>query len=79
MAPKTIRLKNLLRRMRVFNLEHPVFVNAPGANGVGKAEALTMLPLQTMTLPAQVLECVEIKAAMLKHKKGRLPTLRVVG
>ena len=72
-----MKLMNLQRRMRVFNLEHPTFVNEPGANGAGKPESLTMLSRETMDVHADVAECAEVKSA-LNPSKGR-PTLRVVG
>jgi len=72
-----VKLKNLQRRMRVFNLEHPTFKNAPGGNGAGKPEALTMLSLETQEVHADTLLCAEVKAA-LNPSKGRA-TLRVVG
>ena len=70
-------LKNLLRRTRAFNLEHPTFVNDPGENGVGKPEALTLLPREQKVVHDDVLMCREIRAA-LDPLKGR-PTLRVLG
>lgn len=72
-----VKVRNLLRRMRVFNLEHPHFTSTQGENGLGKPETLTMLAHEVRELPEEVLECREVKAA-LKPKKGR-PTLRVVG
>jgi len=71
------QLKNLLRRTRAFNLEHPTFLNLAGENGVGKPEALTLLPRETKTVHADVLACVEVRNA-LRPSKGR-PTLRVMG
>lgn len=70
-------LKNLLRRTRAFNLEHPTFVNDPGENGVGKPESLTLLPREEKTVHDDVLECREVRNA-LRPSKGR-PTLRVTG
>lgn len=74
---ETIKLMNLKRRMRVFNLEHPTFRNTPGENGAGKPETLTIEPRQAIDVHPDVLECVEIKKA-LRPSKGR-PTLRVLG
>jgi len=70
------KLKNLTRRIRSFNLEHPAFVNAQGDNGVGKPESLTMMPLEAKDVPDEALECREIRAC-LKPSKGH-PTLRVL-
>jgi hypothetical protein len=70
------KLKNLTRRIRSFNLEHPTFVNQQGANGLGKPEALTLLPLEVKEVHADALICREIKGA-LNPLKGR-PTLRVL-
>lgn len=71
-----IKLKNLLRRRRAFNLEHSSFVEAKGDNGKGKPEVLTVGPREIVEVPSTVLHCREIKSA-LKPQKGR-PTLRVV-
>lgn len=71
-----IKLRNLQRRMRCFNLEHPTFKNAPGNNGAGKPEAMTMLALETVDVHEDTLLCREVKAA-LNPSKGR-PTLRVL-
>lgn len=70
------KLKNLKRRMRCFNLEHPTFVNEQGDNGIGKPEALTMRSLEIVEVHDDALLCREIKAA-LTPKTGR-PTLRVL-
>lgn len=69
-------LKNLTRRIRSFNLEHPKFVGEAGDNGIGKPESLTLLPLETKVVDIEALSCAEIKAA-LNPTKGR-PTLRVL-
>lgn len=71
------KLKNLKRRMRVFNLEHPAFTSVTGANGLGKPESLTLLPLEAKEVSTETLACREIAAA-LSPKSGR-PTLRVIG
>ena len=71
------KLKNLLRRTRAFNLEHPHFVNANGEHPVGKPETLTLLPLEVRDVPEETLQCREIRAC-LRPPKGR-PTLRVIG
>lgn len=73
----TVRIKNLLRRMRVFNLEHPHFVNTTGEHPVGKPEAVTFLALEEKELPQEALQCREIKKALTRHPKRR-PTLRVL-
>lgn len=73
----TVKLKNLQRAMRVFNLESPHFVENQGKNGRGKPESVTFLAHQTLELPEQVLECTEIKSA-LKETNRRRPTLRIV-
>lgn len=70
------KLKNLARRIRVFNLEHPDLVNIDGDNGRGNPESLTLMPLEVKEVPESALECREIKAA-LQPSKGR-PTLRVL-
>ena len=72
-----VMLRNLQRRMRVFNLEHPTFVNQEGDNGLGKPESLTLLPLEVRDVHEDMLSCVEIKSA-LGPSKGR-PPLRVIG
>lgn len=72
-----MKLKNLMRQMRVFNLEHPTFLNQAGLNGVGKPEALTMLSREVVEVHPDVLQCREISSA-LNPRVGR-PTLRVVG
>lgn len=69
-------LKNLTRRIRSFNLEHPKFVAEAGDNGLGNPESLTLLPLEAKVVPDEALLCREIKAA-LNPTKGR-PTLRVL-
>jgi hypothetical protein len=69
-----VKLKNLSRRMRSFNLEHPTFSNVEGENGVGKPEALTMLSREIVEVHEDALLCREVKAA-LSPRKGR-PTLR---
>lgn len=71
-----VKLKNLLRRMRVFNLEHPRFMNENAEHPVGKPESLTLLAREVREVPPEALECREIKAG-LYPKKGR-PTLRVI-
>jgi len=71
------KLKNLLRRTRSFNLEHPHFVNQNGEHPVGKPEALTLLPLEARDVPEEALLCREIKA-WLRPSMGRA-TLRVLG
>ncbi len=71
-----VKLKNLSRRMRSFNLELPTFVNSQGTNGVGKPETLTMLAHEIKEVPAEALQCREIRSA-LNPSKGR-PTLRVL-
>lgn len=71
------QLRNLKRRMRVFNLEHPTFVNAAGEHPVGKPESLTLLPLEVREVHDDVLLCREVAKA-LRPIVGR-PTLRVVG
>ena len=72
-----VKIKNLKRRMRCFNLEHPSFLTTAGSNGVGKPESLTMLPKETVEVDDAVLMCAEIKAA-LKPRNAR-PSLRIVG
>lgn len=72
-----VKLKNLTRRIRSFNLEHPTFKNAPGVNGAGRPESLTMLPRQVLEVHPDTLACVEIRAALNPHGKRR-PTLRVI-
>lgn len=72
------KLRNMLRRTRVFNLEHPYFLSQQGENGAGKPETLTLLPREVKDVPSQALECQEIKAC-LSPKDGRRPTLRVIG
>ena len=64
------KLKNLTRRMRCFNLEHPTFLAQQGDNGTGKPETLTLLPLEVKEVHADVLECREVKFA-LNPSKGR--------
>lgn len=71
------KLRNLKKRIRVFNLEHPTFLNRKGEHPVGKPETLTLLPLEVREVEEDVLTCVEVKNA-LNPKVGR-PTLRVVG
>jgi len=71
-----VKLKNLKRRMRAFNLEHPTFVNTTGANGTGKPEVLTMRAHEVSEVHEDALLCAEIKNA-LNPTKGR-PTLRVL-
>lgn len=71
-----VKLKNLKRRTRVFNLEHPAFVNAHGEHGVGKPDTLTMLPKEVVEVRPETLECRQVRAA-LRPKVGR-PTLRVI-
>ncbi len=71
-----VKLLNLKRAMRSFNLEHPDFLNVNGEHPVGKPETLTMLSRETKEVPEATLECREIRAA-LHPKKGR-PTLRVL-
>lgn len=73
-----IKLKNLQRRMRVFNLEHPTFLNAPGEHPAGHPETLTLLPLEVREVHEDVLLCAEVKAALTDHEIRR-PTLRVIG
>lgn len=73
---QTVKLKNLLRQARVFNLEAEYFRSQAGENGVGKPESLTLMPLEVREVPAQALECAEVKAN-LHPRRGR-PTLRVV-
>lgn len=73
-----VKLQNLQRRMRVFNLEHPTFVQAAGLNGVGKPESLTLLPRETKEVHPDVLLCVEVKAALRPRDQRTRPTLRVV-
>ena len=71
-----VKLLNLQRRLRSFNLEHPTFLNQNAEHPVGKPETLTILPREAKVVDADVLLCREIKAA-LTPRKGR-PTLRVV-
>ncbi len=73
-----VKLKNLKRRLRVFNLEHPTFVDAHGEHGPGRTETLTLMPRETKDVHPDVLKCVEVASA-LDHSKGRRPTLRVAG
>ena len=73
----TIKLRNMKRRLRSFNLEHPTFKNDGAKTAVGKPESITFLPLETKDVHPDVLECREVAAA-LRPKAGR-PTLRVVG
>lgn len=72
----TVKLLNLQRRMRSFNLEHPTFLNQNAEHPVGKPESLTLLPREIKIVDEDVLLCREIKAG-LAPRKGR-PTLRVV-
>lgn len=72
-----VKLKNLLRRMRTFNLEHPTFINDPDHNPAGKPGALTMLSREKVEVHEDALQCREIAAA-LNPKDGSRPTLRVV-
>ena len=71
-----VMLKNLLRRTRAFNLEHPHFVNQNGEHPVGKPESMTLSPLEAREVPEETLLCREVKAC-LRPSKGR-PTLRVI-
>lgn len=77
----TVKIRNLIRQSRVFNLEHPEFVNRTGDHSgstpAGQPEAVTFQPLEVKELPASACECAEIKAALTRHPKRR-PTLRVV-
>lgn len=73
---ETVKLMNMKRQMRSFNLEHPDFVNKNGEHPVGRPETLTMLPREVKVVPKAALECSEIRAA-LRPLKGR-PTLRVL-
>lgn len=73
----TVKLLNLQRRMRSFNLEHPTFVNQNAEHPVGKPESLTLLPRETKTVDEDVLLCREIKSALTPRGRRR-PTLRVV-
>ncbi len=77
MRRNAMKLKNLLKRMRVFNLEHPYFVSSEGKRGVGKPESMTMLPLEVVEVPEAAAKCREIASA-LRPKDGRRPTLRVL-
>lgn len=72
----TVKLRNMKRRMRVFNLEHPTFLNKNGEHPAGRPEVLTLLPLEVKEVEEDVLQCVEVRKA-LRPLKGR-PTLRVV-
>ena len=72
----TVKLLNLQRRTRAFNLEHPTFVNQNLEHPVGKPESLTLLPREAKGVDADVLLCREIKAA-IAPRRGRA-TLRVV-
>ena len=72
-----MKIKNLKRQVRVFNLEHPTFVNKAGEHPVGKPETLTLLPLEAVEIHEDAALCAEIRAA-LRPLKGR-PTLRVIG
>lgn len=74
----TIRIKNIRRQPVVCNLETPFFRDPEGDNGAGKPESVTWMGLEIKTVPEEVLECVEVKAAMADHGK-RQPSLRVVG
>lgn len=73
----TVKIRNLLRQSRCFNLEHPDFVNSPTNSAVGMPESVSFLPLEVKELPSAAQECREIKAALTRHPKRR-PTLRVV-
>lgn len=73
-----VKLRNLVRRTRAFNLEHPTFLAMEGDNGVGKPEVLTLLPFESQAVHEDALHCVEIKKA-LTARPGRPATLRVVG
>lgn len=68
-----MKIKNLLRQMQVFNLEHPTFLNAPGEHGVGKPDSLTFLAREEKEVHADTARCAEVASA-LKRK-----TLRIVG
>lgn len=71
-----VKLKNLLRRTRVFNLEHATFKNAPGEHPVGKPEVLTLWPLEAKDVHEDTLKCAEVESALSSHN-GRA-TLRVL-
>lgn len=71
-----VLLKNLLRQTRVFNLEHPTFVNASGEHPAGKPESMTLWPLEARDVHEDTLECVEVASA-LSSTNGRA-TLRVL-
>ena len=71
-----IKLKNLKKMVRCFNLEHDTFVLQEGRSGVGKPEVLDMMPLEIKEVHEDVLECAEIRSA-LRPRKGP-PTLRVI-
>lgn len=69
-------LKNLLRQARVFNLEHPTFVDAEGEHPAGKPESMTLWPLEAREVPEDALKCAEVASA-LSDLNGRA-TLRVI-
>ena len=72
-----IKIRNLKRQMRVFNLEHNKFVSSPDNSPAGQPESITFLPLETKEVDEEVALCREVKAALTRHPRRR-PTLRVV-
>ena len=69
-------LRNLLRQTRVFNLEHPTFVNVNAEHPVGKPETLTLWPLENREVHEDTLKCAEVAAALSSVKVPA--TLRVL-
>jgi len=72
-----VKLLNLLRRPRVFNLERAHFTESTGLNGIGEPESVTLLARETVEVHPEVLLCREVEAALRPPSGGR-PTLRVV-
>lgn len=73
------KLKNLQRRMRVFNLERDKFLQDEGKNGLGKPESLTLLPLALVEVDEEVLKCREVALSLRPKSPKKRPTLRVIG
>jgi len=72
-----VKLKNLLRQTRVFNLDHPTFLGTAGEHPVGKPETLTLFPLEARDVHDDVIKCAGVKSA-LAPTNGARPTLRVL-
>lgn len=76
---ETVKLKNLLRRMRCFNLADGHSLSIEGDNGIGKPEVLTLLPLEMKIVDRRILESPGIKEGLSPRDSKKRPTLRILG